>query len=204
MVCTAAARHRPAGASEFTNLTKLLLASLGSAPCSLPLVSQVPFLSHALVTREVACGGCSAAPRASVNTDPTSGHPHPSVLAGAGVAPCGSFLLAKHPRDHQEGHAAVFCALSMCPWLVTVSPCGCGTPPATSLSLPSSRAPRAAPEDAAITALPPVRRCRGVAGAGPGGTDGVMWRSVTRCPGQALLQLLSVQFKFFHLIHFRD
>lgn len=44
MVCTAAARHRPAGASEFTNLTKLLLASLGSAPCSLsPLFLRYHF-----------------------------------------------------------------------------------------------------------------------------------------------------------------
>lgn len=44
MVGTAAAHRRPAGASQFTNLIKLLLSSLGSAPCSLsPLFLRYHF-----------------------------------------------------------------------------------------------------------------------------------------------------------------
>lgn len=36
------------------------------------------------------------------------------------------------------------------------------------------------------TALPPVGWCRGVAGAGPGGTGGVRRQSTTLRPGQSL------------------
>lgn len=139
---------------------------------SLSLVPQVPFLSHVLVTQEVACGGRSAVPRASVNTDSTSGHPHPSVLAGAGISPCSSFR-------------GFLCSLRVLLAGDRV-PVRFGAPPAASLSLPSSRDPRAAHEDTAITALLPARRCRGVAGAGPGGTGDVMWQSVTQRPGQPL------------------
>lgn len=163
---------------------------LGSAPWSLsPFVPQVPFCCDILVTWEMAP---SAGPRASVDTDPTLGYLHPSVLESAGVSPCSSILLAKHQLDHRERHAEAFSGLPPhAAQLVAGSPRrqgsdvpGSGFGDAAHGTGTTVVSPPRVPWTS--TACPPVGWCRGVAGVGVGATGGVMWQSVTLCPGQSL------------------
>lgn len=99
-----------------TSRTEQPLSSLLGAPCvcsvvPLPRVPQVPLRSRISVTREAARGGRSVGPRASVDTDPTSGYLHPSVLESAGISPCSYFFLAKHQLDHRERRAEALSGL---------------------------------------------------------------------------------------------